>query len=139
MFTTLDVFISQPMNGLTQEEINVTRERITKSLRETLGTSDNTEFRIINDLPKYDHMTRIDMLARSIGVIDNADIVIFASGFTKARGCLVEYHVVNEYGDDWVKDPKMPNVYFEMPDGTLKEATNRLERHRCFMMDQMND
>jgi hypothetical protein len=79
------------------------------------------------------------MLGHSISLLDTVDVIIFTTGFTKASGCLIEYHVVNEYGDTWAKDPTKPNVYFEMPDGTLKEATNRLERHRCFMMDQMND
>lgn len=135
----MKIFISTPMNGLTDDQIKATFRRIQNKVREQLSCDITATQTVSNALFGRAGRSRLQMLGHSISLLDTVDAIIFTAGFTKASGCLVEYHVVNEYGDAWAKDPTKPNVYFEMPDGTLKEATNRLERHRCFMMDQMND
>lgn len=159
------IFVSTPMSGKTNDEILKSFERIKDLVKEQfdpkepiiisndfitpyiINTNDAKENTIPSDLfvaygdPDgiYENLGPVGCLGNSIMHMPISQAIIFTRGFTQARGCLVEYTVVNNYGDDWVKDPKKPNVYFEMPDGTLKEATNRLERHRCFMMDQMDD
>ena len=135
----MNLFISTPMNGLTDDQIKVTFRRIQDKVSEQLCCDTTATQTVSNALFGRAGRSRLQILGHSISLLDTVDAIIFATGFTKASGCLIEYHVVNEYGDTWAKDPTKPNVYFEMPDGTLKEATNRLERHRCFMMDQMND
>lgn len=135
----MKLFISTPMNGLTDDQIKATFRRIQDKAKEQLCCDTTATQTVSNALFGRAERSRLQMLGYSISLLDTVNAIIFTTGFTKARGCLIEYHVVNEYGDTWAKDPTKPNVYFEMPDGTLKEATNRLERHRCFMMDQMND
>jgi hypothetical protein len=135
----MKLFISTPMNGLTDDQIKATFRRIQDKVSEQLSCDNTATHTVSNALFGRSGRSRLQMLGHSISLLDTVDAIIFTTGFTKASGCLIEYHVVNEYGDTWAKDPTKPNVYFEMPDGTIKEATNRLERHRCFMMDQMND
>jgi uncharacterized protein YktB (UPF0637 family) len=135
----MKIFISTPMNGLTDDQIKATFKRVQEEVSEQLCCDTTATQTVSNAVFGKIGRSRLQMLGHSIALLDTVDAIIFTTGFTKASGCLIEYHVVNEYGDAWAKDPTKPNVYFEMPDGTLKEATNRLERHRCFMMDQMND
>lgn len=135
----MKLFISTPMNGLTDDQIKATFKRVREEASEQLCCDTTATQTVSNVIFGKIGRSRLQMLGHSISLLDTVDAIIFTTGFTKASGCLIEYHVVNEYGDGWAKDPTKPNVYFEMPDGTLKEATNRLERHRCFMMDQMND
>lgn len=135
----MKIFISTPMNGLTDDQIKATFKRVREEVSEQLSCDTTATQTVSNVIFGKIGRSRLQMLGHSISLLDTVDAIIFTTGFTKASGCLIEYHVVNEYGDSWAKDPTKPNVYFEMPDGTLKEATNRLERHRCFMMDQMND
>jgi uncharacterized protein YktB (UPF0637 family) len=135
----MKIFISTPMNGLTDDQIKATFKRVREEVSEQLCCDTTATQTVSNAIFGKVGRSRLQMLGHSISLLDTVDAIIFTTGFTKASGCLIEYHVVNEYGDTWAKDPTKPNVYFEMPDGTLKEATNRLERHRCFMMDQMND
>ena len=135
----MKIFISTPMNGLTDDQIKATFKRVGEEVSEQLCCDTTATQTVSNAIFGKIGRSRLQMLGHSISLLDTVDAIIFTTGFTKASGCLIEYHVVNEYGDTWAKDPTKPNVYFEMPDGTLKEATNRLERHRCFMMDQMND
>lgn len=135
----MKIFISTPMNGLTDDQIKATFKRVREEVSEQLSCDTTATQTVSNAIFGKIGRSRLQMLGHSISLLDTVDAIIFTTGFTKASGCLIEYHVVNEYGDKWAKDPTKPNIYFEMPDGTLKEATNRLERHRCFMMDQMND
>lgn len=135
----MKIFISTPMNGLTDDQIKATFKRVREEVSEQLSCDTTANQTVSNVLFGKIGRSRLQMLGHSISLLDTVDAIIFTTGFTKASGCLIEYHVVNEYGDAWAKDPTKPNVYFEMPDGTLKEATDRLERHRCFMMDQIND
>lgn len=135
----MKIFISTPMNGLTDDQIRATFKRIREKVSEQLSHEDTANQTVSNAIFGKIGRSRLQLLGHSISILDTVDDIIFTVGFTQAKGCLIEYQVVNEYGDEWAKDPTKPNVYFEMPDGTLKEATNRLERHRCFMIDQMNN
>lgn len=135
----MKLFISTPMHGMSDKEIKATFRRIQDKVNEQLSCYTTATQTVSNALFGRAGRSRLQMLGHSISLLDTVDAIIFTAGFTKASGCLVVYHVVNEYGDAWAKDPTKPNVYFEMPDGTLIEATNRLERHRCFIIDQMND
>ena len=136
----MNIFVSTPMNGRTDDQIKNTFKHIEASVRSQLNIDEKEIINVVNaSFGTADRYSRVQMLGHSIAKLDTADAIIFTREFTQARGCLCEYSVVNNYGDDWVKDPNKPNVYFELPDGVLKETKNRLERHRCFMMDQMDN
>lgn len=136
----MNVFISCPMSGLTDKEVTSTFDRIIETIRTQFDISDDAKFTIANWDPALNaqNLSSLSYLGRAITKLDKCDMIVFVKGFTNARGCLSEYSVLNNYCDGWDKDPTKPNVYFEQADGTLKEAKDRYERHRCFMLDHMS-
>lgn len=89
----MKVFISQPMAGKTEEQIKLEREKLTEEF-----TSLNYEVidSVFKDFSK--DKSPIYYLAKSIELLDKADIVVFMNGWDKARGCRIEYEVAKEYG-----------------------------------------
>lgn len=131
------IFISQPMKNRTEAEIDRAADRIIELFKLQFSVPEDSAFTIVNRLSFDPGTPRTKALGMSITHMEEAEYIIFAKGFTQANGCLVEYSVVNNYGDDWAKDPTKPNILFEQAE-SLKETTNRLERHRCFMEDTMD-
>ena len=95
----MKVFISQPMNGLSEEEILGNRDRAIKYLKKTYGEDvdiidsyfgDNITIEATNEPAYY--------LGKSIEMMADADLVFFAKGWKKARGCCIEEKVASEYG-----------------------------------------
>lgn len=91
------LFISQPMNGKTDEEIFREREVAIAEAKKLLG---NEEIEVIDS---YCHEERnpLGYLAYSIECLSRADVVYFAQGWwknEKARGCRVEYICATDYG-----------------------------------------
>lgn len=94
----MKVFISQPMRGLTEEEIFKNRADVISAFRE-IKKSDGMEVHYIDN---YNHGLPEDAspllyLGEDIQRMAEADIVIMAPGWTKARGCRAEYHVACTY------------------------------------------
>lgn len=87
----MKVFISQPMNGKTEEEIKRERKKIEDSLCLVDAEVLNTIFELEIDNP-------IIYLAKSIEQLAIADIVVFANGWKKARGCRIEHDIAKSYG-----------------------------------------
>lgn len=99
----IKLFISQPMNGLSDDEILAERDRIVDKFRSALGvqypTVDNT-VEVVNFIkppiaPKG--ASRLWYLTEDIRTMDKADVIIFAKGWDKASGCRVERAVVENY------------------------------------------
>lgn len=94
------VFISQPMNGLTDLEISLERNRITDWLYST-GLN-RSEIFIIDSFIDEDAPGDINVplwyLGKSIELLATADIVVFAKGWERARGCLIEHKCAAMYG-----------------------------------------
>lgn len=87
----MKIFISQPMNGKTDEEILKVRKDIIKKLN-------------INEKDVIDSWVAdgkigdpIQLLGMSIEKMAEADIVVFAEEWFKARGCKIEYQTAIEY------------------------------------------
>ena len=100
LITKQKVFISQPMHGKTIEEINNRRDIAKGSIQ---LFNDNKEFEIIDNILPYiesesERKSRILMLARSIGLMADADLVYFCEGWQDSNGCMVEYEVAKRYG-----------------------------------------
>lgn len=93
----MNVFISQPMAGLTDEEILKRRNE----LIEMISTKFKGEtIQVIDSFHKPDELVkkgRIAMLGHSISMMYNADIVVFATGWDKSPGCRVEHEVCVQY------------------------------------------
>lgn len=98
----MKIFISQPMNGKSDEEIMQERKEIIKVLEDRFG-KDNTEFidSFFDDTvleSNYDANIPVFLLGESIKKLSQADLVYFAKDWNKARGCRIEYIIASEYG-----------------------------------------
>ena len=90
----LKVFISQPMSGLTDEQILAVRNNAIKTLE-----ADGYE--VIDSFITDEIDVRVPglaYLARSLSLMASADAVYFVKGFEKARGCRIEEACAKEYG-----------------------------------------
>jgi len=87
-------FISQPMLGLTDEEI-LTRRNEAKAYLESHGYEVIDSF--ITDTIDVKHEA-VAYLARSLSLMADASIVYFLKGWELARGCRIEEKVASQYG-----------------------------------------
>ena len=93
------LFISQPMRGLTDEEILKAREEIKNRAEKTIGESLELINSFIEDYPvEIDKSIPVWYLGKSIQFLSQADIAYFAGDWRNARGCKIEYEIVNAYG-----------------------------------------
>ena len=90
------IFISQPMNGKTTEEIENERNYIIDRLRE------NECVEIIDSFFKDEPYEALPLwyLGESIKLMSEADVVFFCNGWQTARGCQIEHDCALEYGID---------------------------------------
>ena len=90
------IFISQPMNGKTTEEIENERNYIIDRLKE------NECIEIIDSFFKdTPHDAKpLWYLGESIKLMSEADVVFFCNGWQTARGCQIEHDCALEYGID---------------------------------------
>lgn len=90
----MNVFISQPMNGRSTEEIECEREEFVKDLKKYLGEDIkilDTIFHFAEDVPSLVY------LGRSIEVLAKADLAVFMDGWENARGCKIEHQAAKDY------------------------------------------
>ena len=89
----MKIFISQPMNGLSEDKIKRTRLNTEQKIKQLFGNVD-----IINSFYLERDPKPLFNLGRSIQLLSEADIAYFAPGWSKARGCRIEYICASEYG-----------------------------------------
>lgn len=92
------VMISQPMRGISEEDIKNTRARVTALLVEQ-------GYEVIDSVIKFRLHWESDVknppiyyLGLSILYMSLCDIVYLCKGWEKARGCRVEHEIANAYG-----------------------------------------
>ena len=95
------IFISQPMNGKTTEEIENERN-YTISILTSRFAKENERIEIIDSFFKdAPHDSKpIWYLGESIKLMSEADVVFFCNGWQTARGCQIEHDCALEYGID---------------------------------------
>ena len=99
------LFISQPMRGLTDEEILKNREEITVRAEHVIGEPVELIDSFIKDYPgEINKSIPVWYLGKSIQLLSQADIVYFAGDWRNARGCKIEYEVANAYGIKLIKE-----------------------------------
>ena len=97
----IKVFISQPMRGLSDEEILEKRRKAIDDVYKRLGKDVMIISSIFGDsVVKYDNNAGLRYLARSIDSMVDADYVYFCNGFELARGCLIEHMCAVRYGKE---------------------------------------
>ena len=126
--------ISQPMNGLTDEEIEKTRNKAIKHL-ERLG------YKVVNTLftdEWYSDSAMKDRgvennplccLAKSLDNMSMCDVVYFCDGWEDARGCRIEHDAAEEYGLDiiYAEDEEDPEAPLTDKQKTFMEGMNHTE------------
>ena len=95
------IFISQPMNGKTNEEIEEKRN-YTISILTSWFDRKNERIEIIDSFFKdTPHDAKpLWYLGESIKLMSEADVVLFCDGWQTARGCQIEHDCALEYGID---------------------------------------
>lgn len=126
--------ISQPMNGLTDGEIEETRNKAIKQL-ERLG------YKVVNTLFKDDWYSESVMkargveniplcfLAKSLEYMSLCDVVYFCDGWEDAIGCRIEHDVAEEYGLDiiYAEDEEDPEATLTDEQKNFMEGMNHTE------------
>lgn len=92
----IKLFISQPMRGLSDEEILETRNNIKLNAERILGEPIEVLDSFFEDFTPTGNIP-VAFLGKSISLLAKADIVYFAKGWEQARGCRIEHLVAKEY------------------------------------------
>lgn len=89
------LFISQPMNGLSNEAIETRRNEIIEAVKEDYGDIEVIDS-FFKDAP---HDAKpLWFLGESLKKLSEADIVFFEDGWEEARGCQIEHRCACAYG-----------------------------------------
>ena len=102
------VFISQKMNGLSEEEILKTREEAIRYAKFVIGLAPGDTFEFIDSyaIRFYpEETTPLWCLGKSLELLSTADVCLFVGNWETARGCRIEHDCCLEYG--------IPRVYFK--------------------------
>lgn len=113
----MKIFVSQPMNGRTKEEVLEERTKcieaykawLAKHVQDTL-TMKVVTFEVIENYDKPhapENAPRLWYLADSLKLMSEADYVIFAPGWKKAKGCKVEMMCCRLYNKPYIKLKKI--------------------------------
>ena len=85
------IFISQPMKNRTAEEIMQERNKI-------MAKWTNASVEFIDSFSREPGKNSTDSLGKSISLMSDADLVVFAPGWENTRGCRIEHEVAKKYG-----------------------------------------
>ena len=95
------VFISQPMNGRSKEEILNERNLAISSLKsdcEVLGQDIKVLDSYFEDYNPQTGSIPLKYLAKSIELLADADILLCIGKWESARGCKIEHECAKQYG-----------------------------------------
>ena len=98
MFENPKVFVSQPMKGKTKEKILEERERIKNTLDGYFRGNPYTVIDSVLTPPNNTTNEALWCLGRSMQLLSEADVAIFANGWELARGCWLEHECCIRYG-----------------------------------------
>ena len=90
------LFISQPMNGLSDEQVLQERAAVIGKAKAVFGDNAVPLETFFEDFGP--DAKPLDYLARSIEFLAKADVAVFAPGWEYARGCRIERQCAEEYG-----------------------------------------
>lgn len=95
------VFISQPMRGLSNEEIKAERKAIEALIAKEYG---DVEFinSFFENAPA--DARPLWFLGKSFELLSTADMAFFAYGWEEARGCVMEHTACLSYGIEIIRE-----------------------------------
>lgn len=91
------VFISQPMQGKTDEEIRQTRAKDIAFIRTIYPDAEIIDSFMPESAPKNSR-AGVYKLGQSIQLLAGADVLFLSKGWEQARGCRIEHSVAVAYG-----------------------------------------
>lgn len=89
----MKIFISQPMNGRSNEAIEAERRDAIERAEKAMGQPVEE----VKSFFKGEPGTPLGMLGRSLELMSEADVVVFCPGWSKARGCRIEHDCALQY------------------------------------------
>ena len=99
------LFISQPMRGLSDEEILKTREEIRVQAEKTIGEPVELIDSFISEYPdEINKSVPVWYLGKSLQFLSQADVAYFGGDWRNARGCKIEHEVAINYGIETIED-----------------------------------
>lgn len=110
------IFISQPMNGLDDDEILSRRHEIEERCRKVWPDCEFVDSYIEEDPPEDVKQPGAWFLGESIKRLATADAIFLAYGYREARGCVRERDAAVAYG--------MQCIY-EQNNGTMRVTKDR--------------
>lgn len=90
------LFISQPMKGKTNEEIEAERAKAVEEAKAVLNDDVEVIDSFFKDAPV--DARPLWFLGKSIELLSVADVAYFAKDWDKYRGCKLEHTAAQEYG-----------------------------------------
>ena len=94
------LFISQPMNGKTEEQILFERQNAINKVKDFLVDDIEIIESYFSDYEPINGCIPLKYLSKSLELLADADIVYFVEGWSDARGCKIEHECAVEYGID---------------------------------------
>jgi chaperone required for assembly of F1-ATPase len=97
---TKKIFISQLMQGLSDEQIQADRQAIIEIVKKEIGDDFEVIDSIIKDeCPEHTAKNRsVWYLGNAILKLAEADLAVFGTGWGKGRGTAIENTVAKDYG-----------------------------------------
>lgn len=95
------LFISQPMNGKSDEQILKEREEAVREVQRVCGEEVELIDSFFQSAPA--DARPLWFLGKSLELLSAADVAYFAPGWKDARGCKIEYLCAVEYGIDRIE------------------------------------
>lgn len=93
------LFISQPMRGLSDDEILKVREEIKGRAEQVIGEKVELIDSFIEEYPgEINKSIPVWYLGKSIQFLSQADIAYFGGDWKNARGCKIEHEIADKYG-----------------------------------------
>lgn len=129
------IFISQPMRGKTKEEIVKERDAVVEYLKKKYP-----DCSIIDSvLDLGENRSPVYYLSKSIELLSTADLAVFMPGYSKARGCRLEYLIATAYGipvEIYTDDEKGE---FTLPDWEADWVEEKYPNCNMYKVNQVKD
>ena len=100
----MKVFISQPMNGKSEEEILEERKYAIADAKRRFGEDVEIIDSYLEDYNPTGGCISLKYLAKSIELLADADIAYFMQGWKDARGCKIEFECAKAYGVSYIAE-----------------------------------
>lgn len=119
------LFISQPMSGLTNEQILDVRQKATDYISSKYPDYEICVLPSYKQQPDetYNAVSAVNLLGNAISLMAGANIIYFVPGWQKSKGCQIENEVarrwLEETGVELIEDG-MEKVDIELPEEDIE-------------------